>query len=60
MQLIGQIYAQIQGTENLVKYWSIGAVNRAICGLAALSPQESNFVSHIHSSDFSVHEHMAA
>ena len=30
--------------KNWANYWSTGTVNRAICGLAALSPQESNFV----------------
>ena len=51
--------AQIQ-CKNRANYWSIRTVNRTICGLAALSPQESNFASHIHSSDISVHLHMAS
>ena len=51
--------AQFQG-KNRANYWSIGTVNRAICGLAALSPQESNFISHAHSSDLSVHVCMAS
>ena len=51
--------AQIHG-KNRANYCSIGTVSRAICGLTALFLQESNFVTHIHSSDFSVHEHMAS
>ena len=50
---------QIQG-KNRANYWSVGIVNRVICGLPALSPQESNFVSHMHSSDSSVRIHMAS
>ena len=40
--------AQIQG-KNRAIYQSLGTVNTVICGLAALSPQESNFVTHIQS-----------
>ena len=35
--------AQIQG-KNRTNCWSFGTVNRTICGLAALSHQESNFL----------------
>ena len=63
----GKIVKIVLITANYVKncagtiYQSlIGTVNRDICGLAVLSPQKSNFVSHIHSSDFSVHVRMAS
>ena len=50
---------QIQD-ENRTNCWFIGTVDRAIYALPALSSQKSNFVSHIHSSDFSVHVHKAS
>ena len=45
--------SQIQ-FKNGPNCYSIETVNKAIRGLAALSLQESNFVSHVHSSNFSV------
>ena len=51
MQLIGEFMPQIH-LKNRANYWSIETVSRAICVVVALSPQESNFVTHIHSSDF--------
>ena len=53
-------WANLWRRFNRANYWSIGTVNRVICSLAIFSHQEPNFVSHIHSSDFSVHVYMVS
>ena len=52
--------AKIGSIGTVYSHWSVGAVNRAICGLAVLFSQESNFVNHVHSSEFSVNVHMVS